>query len=116
MSKTFLQLVIPLPDSGTPAPPCTNEDPELFFPDSEIPEHQPQIARAKAVCRKCPTETRINCLEFALETGDKFAILGGTTPSERNSIHAKRIKKAERDAARKERETRKYQKWNVEAA
>ena len=110
MSKTFLTLVIPAPDSGQQPPPCTNEEPELFFPDSEIPEHQPQIAQAKAVCRKCPITTRVNCLEFALETGDKWAILGGTTPSERNAIHAKRIKKAEREAKRK------YQKWSVEAA
>jgi WhiB family redox-sensing transcriptional regulator len=103
MSKTFLTLVIPAPGSNTQPPPCTNEDPELFFPTSESPDYQPQIRRAKAVCRKCPITTKTNCLEFALETGDKHAILGGTTPSERNVIHAKRIKRAEREAARRER-------------
>lgn len=103
MSKTFLSLVIPLPDSGQKPPPCTTEEPELFFPTSEGVEYQHQIRQAKAVCRKCPLATKANCLEFALETGDKWAILGGTTPSERTVIHAKRIKRAEREAARRER-------------
>ena len=110
MSKTFLRLVIPEPDSGVKPPPCTNEEPELFFPDSEIADHQHQIRQAKAVCRKCPMIA--NCLEFALETGDKWAILGGTTPSERTVIQQRRQRKAEREEKRK----RKYQKWDVDAA
>lgn len=88
MSKTFLRLVIPLPDSGQMAPPCTNEDPELFFPTSEAPDYQPQIRQAKDVCRNCPM--KFACLEFALDTNDKWAILGGTTPSERTALQARR--------------------------
>lgn len=103
MSKAFLTLVIPSPASGQKPPPCTSEEPELFFPTSEGPEYQHQIRQAKAVCRKCPLATKLNCLEFALETNDKWAILGGTTPSERSVIHAKRLKKAERDEARRAR-------------
>ena len=100
MSKTFLALVMPLPDSGQKPPPCTNEDPELFFPTSESPNYAAQIREAKAVCRKCPINTRNNCLEFALETGDKWAILGGTTPSEREVMRQRRHRKAEVEARR----------------
>lgn len=102
MSKTFLTLVIPEPGSGIKPPPCTNEEPELFFPDSEAEHHQLQIAEAKAVCRKCPM--KFTCLEFALATDDKWAILGGTTPSERSALQA-------RWAAQENRKRRKYQKW-----
>lgn len=103
MSKTFLQLVIPKVDSELQAPPCTKVDPELFFPTSESSEYQAQIRAAKTVCRRCPIATRLACLEFGLETEDKHAILGGTTPGERFVIRNKRIARAERDAAQREK-------------
>lgn len=105
MSKAILTLVIPEPGSGQKPPPCTKEDPELFFPTSEAPDYQPQIRRAKAVCRKCPM--KFACLEFALETGDKWAILGGTTPSERTVLQQRRAARGGK---------RQYRKWSVEAA
>lgn len=108
MSKDILKLVIPEPGTGVAPPPCTNEDPELFFPDSEAEHNQLQIKQAKAVCRKCPM--KFACLEFALETDDKWAILGGTTPSERSALQARRDKQKSRS------EKRKYQKWDVAAA
>lgn len=110
MSKTFLTLVIPAPGSGTQPPPCTTEDPELFFPTSYGDDYRHQINEAKAVCRKCPFSTKANCLEFALDTGDKWAILGGTTPPEREVMHKRRMEQAERV------EKRRYRKWNVDAA
>lgn len=108
MSKTFLSLVIPAPDSGTQPPPCTKEEPELFFPLSYTEGHEYQIEEAKAVCRGCPL--KFACLEFALDTGDKYAILGGTTPPEREAMRQKRAARDELAAKRK------YQKWSVEAA
>lgn len=76
-SKTFLQAV------ADTKPGCTEEDPELFFPNyNEGGEFQAR--RAKAVCRACPLVSA--CLEFALDTGDGYAILGGTTPAERSDI------------------------------
>lgn len=110
MSKTFLRLVIPEPGGPAKPPPCTNEEPELFFPISYTGGYEHQIAQAKAVCRKCPVAA--TCLEFALDTGDQHAILGGTTPAERTVIQKKRAARAEREEKRK----RKYQKWSVDAA
>lgn len=99
MSKTFLRLVIPEAGTGTLPPPCTKEDAELFFPRSyEGAEYQHQIREAKAVCRKCPIDTRTNCLEFALDTGDKYGILGGTTPAERSAIQHRRTEQERRAA------------------
>jgi WhiB family redox-sensing transcriptional regulator len=64
---------------------CTEVDPELFFPNYQIGgEGEFQEARAKQVCRSCPIINE--CLEFALHTGDRWAVLGGMTPAERTSI------------------------------
>jgi WhiB family redox-sensing transcriptional regulator len=76
--KTFLQLV------ANEKPPCTKEDPELFFPISYMGGDDFQIRQAKAVCKSCPIA--VACLEFALEVEDGFAILGGMTPGERQRI------------------------------
>jgi WhiB family transcriptional regulator, redox-sensing transcriptional regulator len=83
-SKAFLQLIADNP------PPCkTIGDPELFFP-SYAEGNEFQVKQAKAVCRKCPLTTQLGCLEFALDTDDQFAVLGGTTPAERTIIKRRR--------------------------
>jgi WhiB family transcriptional regulator, redox-sensing transcriptional regulator len=97
MSKAILKLVIPDAASGNQPPACKNEDPELFFPRSyDNYEYERQVQEAKAVCQRCPMV--YDCLQFALETGDKYAILGGSTPNERaGMLH----RKAERERGRK---------------
>jgi len=83
-STPFLRAVMGEPGTEE-KPACASVDPELFFPNygqqggGEFAE-----ARAKAVCRGCPL--RNGCLEFALHTGDQFAIMGGFTPAERESL------------------------------
>ena len=58
---------------------CLAEPPDLFFPIgvSGPPEH---VARAKAVCLRCPV--REQCLAYALETSQQ-GIWGGLTEDER---------------------------------
>ena len=79
VSKTFMAPVVEKQAA------CASVEPELFFPkytvggDGELHE-----ALAKQVCRRCPLISQ--CLEFALHTGDKWAIMGGMTPAERESI------------------------------
>jgi WhiB family redox-sensing transcriptional regulator len=77
VSKSFMEPVV-----GKKAA-CTEVDPEIFFPNysdgGEFAE-----AMAKKVCRSCHLINE--CLEFALHTGDQWAILGGLTPAERTSI------------------------------
>lgn len=85
MSKKFLQSV------EDTHPPCTSEDPELFFlglgADAAFQER-----RAKKVCSGCPLI--VDCLEFALFTDDQHAVMGGTTPRERNAIKLMRDEQA----------------------
>lgn len=60
---------------------CLTEDPELFFPIGTAGQALDQVARAKAVCARCPV--RDACLRFAIDTGQGFGIWGGLTEDER---------------------------------
>ncbi|MDV6271759.1 WhiB family transcriptional regulator [Rhodococcus globerulus] len=63
---------------------CRTEDASIFFP----PEGERPTARstresaAKRICRPCPVS--VECLNFALTTGQQHGIWGMTTPIERN--------------------------------
>lgn len=78
--KAFLQLVI-----TDDKPACATVEPELFFPNySDREEGEARVELAKSVCKRCPITNA--CLEFALATGDNWAILGGMTPEERRVL------------------------------
>lgn len=65
---------------------CRNADPGWFFPSEGERPSKDSIRRtlnAKVVCHGCPV--RLFCLEYAYRTGDKWAVLGGETPAERES-------------------------------
>ncbi|OLT18159.1 transcription factor WhiB [Pseudonocardia sp. CNS-139] len=63
---------------------CRDEDPELFFPVSATGPGARQIARAKAVCARCPV--RAECLAYALDEGLAHGVFGGTTEDERRAL------------------------------
>jgi WhiB family redox-sensing transcriptional regulator len=67
---------------------CVGIDAELFFPDRGEPTRH-----AKAVCAGC--EVRAECLDYALETGQKFGVWGGTSERERRSL--RRIRRSGSD-------------------
>jgi WhiB family redox-sensing transcriptional regulator len=92
--KAFLQLVVPTPDSED-KPACANVEPELFFPSYTTEEGAHTEALAKAVCARCPIS--FQCLEFAFHTGDKWAILGGKTPAEREAMRRTKAWKQEQE-------------------
>lgn len=60
---------------------CRGVDPELFFPVTEIGPGAQQVARAKAVCERCPVASA--CLAYALENGLTHGVFGGLTGAER---------------------------------
>lgn len=60
---------------------CRDQDPELFFPVSEVGPGSEQVQRAKAVCARCPAQRE--CLEYAIEIGLAHGVFGGATPHER---------------------------------
>ncbi|WP_433471098.1 WhiB family transcriptional regulator [Saccharomonospora azurea] len=63
---------------------CRDEDPELFFPVSNMGPSAQQTARAKAVCARCPV--RAECLSYALDNGLDHGIFGGLTEHERRDL------------------------------
>ena len=58
---------------------CRDIDPSLFFP-----ERGEDTWQAKLVCYRCPV--REDCLEYALDHGEKFGIWGGKSERERRAI------------------------------
>lgn len=81
LQKNFLAALVDTP------PPCTQEDPEIFFGGSDSSATARNVMAAKAVCRTCPLI--FACLRFALETNDQWAVMGGKTPSERSRVQAR---------------------------
>lgn len=63
---------------------CLEVDPELFYPEAKRPGTSPNYAAPKAICGAC--DMRAECLEWALDTGDAWAFLGGTTPRQRRRL------------------------------
>ena len=62
---------------------CLGVDPDLFFP-----ERGASTREAKSVCRGC--EVRGECLEYALDHGEKFGIWGGLSERERRRVRRQR--------------------------
>jgi len=58
---------------------CAQTDPEAFFPDKG---QSPRAAQA--VCARCPVAAE--CLDYALEIGDRFGIWGGVTAKRRRNL------------------------------
>jgi len=63
---------------------CRSEDPELFFPVSEIGQGAIQVDEAKLVCSAC--KVRAQCLEWALSSGSDYGVWGGLSESERKAL------------------------------
>ena len=75
--KAFLELII-----TDKKPACVGVEPELFFPIG--PDRELHETLAKQVCARCPVARE--CLQFGIETGDNWAIMGGMTPEERRLL------------------------------
>ena len=58
---------------------CDSADPELFFPRDGTDN-----TLAKSICQTCPV--RRQCLDYALETRQKYGIWGGMTEAQRRRL------------------------------
>jgi WhiB family redox-sensing transcriptional regulator len=67
---------------------CKDEDPELFFPIGTAGPAATQIAAAKSVCSRC--EVRLECLEWAMGTGQEAGVWGGLSEDERRALRRAR--------------------------
>jgi WhiB family redox-sensing transcriptional regulator len=64
---------------------CAGENLDLFFPDDRRDGHNAKAVRAaKAICATCPVQTE--CLDYALTTGIKFGVWGGTSERDRRPL------------------------------
>jgi WhiB family redox-sensing transcriptional regulator len=66
---------------------CLGLDPELFFSSDEIVNRQERLEReaeAKAVCTRCTVRTE--CLNYAIDAGERYGIWGGLSPQERRAL------------------------------
>jgi WhiB family transcriptional regulator, redox-sensing transcriptional regulator len=86
---------IPAQRGGSPPPvdwrgyaACRRVDPRLFFPVGTTREAMAQTDRAKRVCANCPVQAP--CLDWALATGQKLGVWGGTAEGERRVLRAAR--------------------------
>lgn len=71
---------------------CRKYENTIFFGDdgeSEL-EKQTREAHAKSICKDCPVLDP--CLEFALETNQKYGIWGGLNSKERASLKRRRAR------------------------
>ena len=71
---------------------CKDEDPELFFPVGTTGPAAAQIDDAKAICMQCPV--RLECLEWALATGQDAGVWGGMSEEERRALRRARRREA----------------------
>lgn len=67
---------------------CYQTDERGFFPGTEKPEHPAVVDIKSRYCFWCPV--RLECLQWALETGSDWGIFGGTTGEERKPLRRPR--------------------------
>lgn len=58
---------------------CAGLNPRLFFPEAGE-----SVKEALNVCAECPVKTE--CLQYALDNGERFGIYGGTTARDRKTL------------------------------
>lgn len=75
--------VWPKPPEWTAGALCAQTDPEAFFP-----EKGGSVRAAKATCLACPV--RAECLDYALERGERDGVWGGLTELERRRLRRAR--------------------------
>lgn len=62
---------------------CRGADADLFFP-----ERGASTRKAKSICGAC--EVKGECLDYAIEMGEKFGIWGGLSERERRRVRRER--------------------------
>jgi WhiB family redox-sensing transcriptional regulator len=71
---------------------CRGEAGRDFYPPSGGERKRQRIARearAKAVCAGCPV--RIQCLDYAVASGERYGVWGGLTSDERPGGAQRRV-------------------------
>ncbi|MBM7280330.1 WhiB family transcriptional regulator [Gordonia rubripertincta] len=85
--------------AGLPKPPTWHEDAicSQADPDAWFPEKGEATVAAKLICAGC--DVREQCLQWALDNGERFGVWGGLSERERREERARRRKAQEESAA-----------------
>jgi len=81
---------------------CLNTDPDVFFPVAVGTAAGKLVTRALRICDGCPVKQQ--CLDYAMRSGEKDGIWGGTTPEERIRARRARNRRPARRAWQEARE------------
>lgn len=83
VAALFAGVLVEEPDDWRARALCAQTDPEVFYP-----EKGGSTREAKAICRACPVQQ--GCLEYALDSEERFGIWGGKSERERRKIRKDR--------------------------
>ena len=81
MSQPHELPLLPAPHAWMERAACTGIFPELFFYSGNPGHSEADVKAGLDICATCPVIRQ--CLRFAFDTGDQYAVLGGTTPAQR---------------------------------
>ncbi len=79
----LIETLLDLPMGWQKKANCRGVNPNLFYPERGV-----STSEAKAVCAGC--QVKEECLEFAVQRGEKFGIWGGMSERERRKIRRAR--------------------------
>ncbi len=66
---------------------CRDHSRAVFFPAGETGSAARQLELVKNICKSCPVQ--LECLGYAVETGQRFGVWGGTDEEERRLLRRK---------------------------
>lgn len=75
------KMTAPLPHWENKA--CRDDDRDVFFMDEDETRDQPN-PQAAAICSRCLITNE--CLQWALDTKQRYGVWGGTTPRQRTKL------------------------------
>lgn len=78
---------IPLSRDERVRTPCMIRPPDTMFPPVGETD---KWAKPRQVCRSCPIKLKTKCLMWALRLPEEHGMWGGTTPTERRAIRARK--------------------------
>jgi WhiB family redox-sensing transcriptional regulator len=84
VERAYLALAKAMAESPI-VPPCTNTDPDLWFPEVG---HEYRAGIAKKYCKLCPAKKE--CAEYAMLSNELYGIWGGTSRNDRLKMRRER--------------------------
>ena len=86
LEDTTREVFFPEPPAWQRQGACLGAHPDLFFP-----EKGQSTKPAKKICKNC--QVKEECLQFALDRGERFGIWGGMSEKKRRKFKAKRARR-----------------------